>query len=212
MTHEKQTDVKKEDHDHKDEAPENLDPESAESGQEGPGAEPSGGEQPANGTELTLEQQLAQTRETLLRKAADFENYKKRTEAEIQTIIRLANESLILSILPIVDDLDRSLKLGNAADDVASFHKGVELIQQKLRKILESHGVTPLETTGKPFDVHYHDAMMQVPKGDVEPNTVLEEVEKGYSMNGKVIRHAKVIVSAPPDDSADAADGKDGAA
>lgn len=145
-----------------------------------------------------LEQQLAGVRDQLLRKAADFENYKKRMESEVQGLIRMANEGVILSILPVVDDLERSLKAEKTAHDVAAFQKGVELIYQKLRKVLESHGVTPLETAGKPFDVHYHDALMQMPKDDVEPNTVVEEVEKGYSMNGKVIRHAKVIVSAPP--------------
>ena len=147
------------------------------------------------------DKQLMSVREQLLRKAADFENYKRRTESEIQNIVRYANENLILAVLPIVDDLERSLKAGKSAEDVASFHKGVELIYQKLQKVLESHGVKPLETAGKPFDVHYHDAMMQLPKEDAEPNTILEEVEKGYEMNGKVIRHAKVIVSAPmPED------------
>lgn len=151
----------------------------------------------------TLEQQLANVKEQLLRKAADFENYKRRAESDIQGIIRLANENLVLAILPVVDDLERSLKAAKTADDVASLHKGVELIYQKLRKTLESHGVTPLETAGKPFDVHFHDALMQIPKQDVEPNTILQEVEKGYAMNGKVIRHAKVIVSTAPAEGAD---------
>jgi len=133
-------------------------------------------------------------------------------EADIQNIVRLANENLIISVLPIVDDLERSLKAGKNVGDVAVFHKGVELIYQKLQKVLETHGVTPIETAGKPFDVHYHDALMQLPKPDSEPNTILEEVEKGYSLNGKVIRHAKVIVSAPPADDADGNDSpaKDG--
>jgi molecular chaperone GrpE len=152
---------------------------------------------PSDDLPQSVEKQLAAVREQLLRKAADFENYKKRTGSEIQTIVRLANENLVMSILPIVDDLERSLKMGKSTEDVTSFHTGVEMIYQKLQKVLDGHGVTALETTGKPFDVHYHDAMMQIPKGDVEPDTILEEVEKGYSMNGKVIRHAKVVVSAP---------------
>ncbi len=155
----------------------------------------SGKERPA--AQDPLELQVEGLKDQLLRKAADFENYKKRMESEIQGIVRLANESVILSILPVMDDLERSLKAERTAHDTGAFQKGVELILQKLRKVLELHGVTSLETTGKPFDVHYHDALMQMPKDDVEPNTVLEEVEKGYAMNGKVIRHAKVIVSAP---------------
>jgi len=99
-------------------------------------------------TPQTLETQLITVREQLLRKAADFENYKKRTEAEIQTIVRLANENLVMSILPIVDDLERSLKMGKDAEDTAAFHKGVELIYQKLLRFFVILGVS--DDDGKP--------------------------------------------------------------
>jgi len=158
---------------------------------------------PGADTPSDLDKQLASTREQLLRKAADFENYKKRTEAEIQNIVRYANENLILAVLPIVDDLERSLKAGKPADSDSAFYAGVELIYQKLHKVLDANGVTPLETVGKPFDVHFHDALMQMPTAEAEPHTVLEEVQKGYEMNGKVIRHAKVVVAAPPQEPAD---------
>jgi len=141
------------------------------------------------------EEQIATLKDLLLRKAAEFENYKKRTESDATGIIRLANETLVLSILPIVDDLERSLKAGRDIPETSSFYKGVELIHQKVKRILESHGVKPLDTSGKPFDVHYHDAIMQLPRADVPHHTILEEVERGYAMNGKVIRHAKVVVS-----------------
>jgi molecular chaperone GrpE len=150
---------------------------------------------PENQEEETPEQQLANVKELLLRKAAEFENYKKRTETEMGNVIRLANQTLVLSVLPILDDLERSVKAGKNVDDAASIQKGIELIASKLQKVLEGQGVKPLETVGKNFDVHFHDAMMQVPRADIPPHTIIEEVERGYSMNGKVIRHAKVIVS-----------------
>lgn len=144
-------------------------------------------------------QKLADTyKDQLLRKAAEFENYKRRTEAEVQNLIRNANEGLILAIIPILNDFVRSLKAGAENRDYDSFYKGVELIYTKLTKLLESQGLTPFESVGKPFDVEYHDALLQVPRNDVPPHTVIEEIERGYKLHDKVLRHAKVIVSAAP--------------
>jgi molecular chaperone GrpE len=112
----------------------------------------------------------------------------------------MANEGLIQAIIPIVDDLERSLKAGKESQDFGAFYKGVEMIAQKMMKVLESQGVKSFDTVGTPFDVLLHDALMQLPRTDVPPSTVLEEVQKGYSMHDKVIRHARVIVSAPPPD------------
>lgn len=148
--------------------------------------------------EPALEQQLSQLKDLLLRRSAEFENYKRRVEQDSLTTIRMANEGLVLAILPIMDDLERSLKAGKASNDPAAFYRGVELIAQKLTKVFESQGVRAFESTGMPFDVHRHDALLQVPKADVPPHTILEEVERGYEMYEKVIRHAKVVVSAPP--------------
>ncbi len=144
------------------------------------------------------EKQAAYYKDLLLRKAAEFENYKKRVENDSALIVRYANEDLITEILPILDDFERSLKLTKDQKDFETFYKGVELIYQKLLKILEFQGVKPLETVGKEFNVEYHDAVLQIPKADVPPHTVIEEVEKGYTLHDKVIRHAKVIVSASP--------------
>ncbi|MBI5464615.1 MAG: nucleotide exchange factor GrpE [Ignavibacteriales bacterium] len=145
-----------------------------------------------------VEQQLAQYKDMLLRKAAEFENYKRRSEQEASNIVKFANESLIEDILPIVDDLERSLKHGKEKPDFDALYKGIELIYQKLLKMLEQRGVKPLETLGTEFSVELHDALMQLPTSDVPPHTVVEEVEKGYKMHERVLRHAKVIVSAEP--------------
>lgn len=156
---------------------------------------------PAESSAPSAEQQLAQLKDLLLRRAAEFENYKRRVEQESSSIVRMANEGLVLAILPIVDDLERSLKAGKESQDLSSFYKGVEMIAQKMMKVLESQGVKTFETVGTPFDVLLHDALMQIPRTDVPPSTVLEEVQKGYAMHEKVIRHARVIVSAPPADT-----------
>jgi molecular chaperone GrpE len=134
-------------------------------------------------------------KDQLLRKAAEFENYKRRSEADRLEFLRYANERLLESLLPILDDLHRSLRSGEEKKDFDSFYKGVELISSKFRKILEAQGLSAFESTGKPFDVDYHDALMQVPRDDVPPHTVVEEVDRGYTLHDKVLRHAKVIVS-----------------
>lgn len=144
------------------------------------------------------EKQIEQYKDLLLRKAAEFENYKKRVENESATIVKYATEELIVELLPIVDDLERSLKLSKDRKDFESFYRGVELIYQKMMKVLSDQGIKPMETVGKEFNVDYHDALMQIPREDVPPHTILEEVEKGYILHDRVLRHAKVIVSTTP--------------
>lgn len=135
------------------------------------------------------------SRDQMLRKAAEFENYKRRRESEYINVIRNANEALLLSLLPVVSDFRRSLKAGRETLQDAPFYAGIELIFQKLIKTLEGQGVRPFDSVGKPFDVQYHDALLQVPHSDVPPNTVVEEIEQGFMLNEKVLRHAKVVVS-----------------
>ncbi len=149
---------------------------------------------------VEAEKQKEYYKDLFLRKAAEFDNFKRRAEADSIAIVRFANEDLLATVLPIIDDLERSLKQGKDLQS-NSFSKGVELIYQKMLKILEMQGVKPFETVGKEFNVEYHDALLQIPKEDVPPHTVVEEVEKGYMYHDKVLRHAKVIVSATPSDA-----------
>ena len=135
-------------------------------------------------------------KDQFLRKAAEFENYKRRSEAEYLNLVRNANEGLISALLPIVEDLTRSLKAGSSQADGEAFYRGVELIYGKLMKVFEAQGLAPFDSTGSPFDVDYHDALLQVAREDVPPGTVVEEIARGYKLNDKVLRHAKVIVSA----------------
>lgn len=156
---------------------------------------PAGGPTDLEARLAEAEQQAASYKDLFLRKAAEFENYKRRMEAETAHVVRYANEDLLLALLPVVDDLERSLKNARDLKD-SPFVTGVELIYQKVLKTLARFNVEPFETVGKEFDVQLHDALLQVPKKGVPPHTILEEVERGYRYHDKVLRHAKVIVSA----------------
>jgi molecular chaperone GrpE len=151
-------------------------------------------------------------RDQLLRKAAEFENFRRRSAEEFSGLVRNANENLLSALLPVLDDFARSLRAGKDLKDFDAFYRGVDLIAAKMTRILENEGLQPFESEGKPFDVHYHDALLQVPRADVPGHTVIEEVEKGYMVNDRVLRHAKVIVSAAPDEPAAGDSGQEGQA
>ena len=142
-----------------------------------------------------LENEISDLKDKLLRKAAEFENYKRRTENDQLNLLKYSAESFIVKLLPVVDDFERSIDHMDSAKDVESIKQGVTLIYNKLMKILSEQGVEKIEAVGKPFDVEYHEAMLQRKAEDVEPHTVLDEIEKGYMYKDKVIRHSKVIVS-----------------
>ncbi len=141
-----------------------------------------------------LQEENESLRERLLRTAAELDNVLKRTERERIGFIQSANAGLLKSILPVLDDLERSLKSFIETDPVG-FRNGVEMIQQKLISILKSKGLTEMETVGQTFDVDQHEALTQSKLEGVPPNQVVEEFEKGYLLNGLVLRHAKVMVS-----------------
>jgi molecular chaperone GrpE len=140
-------------------------------------------------------------KDQLLRKAAEFENYKRRTDQNSINFAKYASENIILELLPIIDDLSRSLKIGKEKSENDPFYKGVELILAKFHKILEVQGVKSMESIGKEFNVDFHDVMMQIPRTDIAEHIIIDEIEKGYFLNDKVIRHAKVVVATSPSES-----------
>jgi molecular chaperone GrpE len=142
-----------------------------------------------------LESQVKELQDKLLRKAAEFENYKRRTENDQFNLINYAAESFIVKLLPIVDDFERSMAHIDDIDNNKSVKDGIKLVYEKLMKLLNEQGVKKMQTKGEQFNVEYHDALMQKKDTSVAPHTVLEEVESGYIYRDKVIRHAKVIVS-----------------
>ena len=142
-----------------------------------------------------IEKQNVELKDALLRKAAEFENFKRRNENDQLNILKYAAESFIRNILPIYDDLERSLSHIDEATNFDSTKKGLLLVYEKFGKILDNQGVKKIDAKGKPFDVHFHEALMQQPAEGIPPHTVLEVLEPGYMYKDRVIRHAKVIVS-----------------
>ncbi|OGU98049.1 MAG: nucleotide exchange factor GrpE, partial [Ignavibacteria bacterium RIFOXYB2_FULL_36_7] len=127
---------------------------------------------------IELEKQVAELTDKFLRKAAEFENYKRRTENDQLNLIKYAAESFIIKLLPVIDDFERSLEHIDTAKNNDALKEGIKLVYDKLLKVLDDQGVKKIESVGKPFDVHYHEALMQKKADKVEPHTVLEELEK----------------------------------
>ncbi len=150
----------------------------------------------------TLTQQLAQKEEDLAKEKkeylflmAEFDNFRKRTMREKSDLIKNAGESVLKGLLPIVDDFERGLEASASATDAANVRQGMELIYNKLVAYLAQQGVKPIESTGKPFDSDLHEAIANVPVADPEQKgVVIETLTKGYKLNDKVLRHAKVAV------------------
>ncbi|KYK25353.1 hypothetical protein AYK26_06260 [Euryarchaeota archaeon SM23-78] len=137
------------------------------------------------------EAKIKELTEILQRVQAEFENYKKRCEKENSEFIKYANADLIKKLLPILDNFELALKDCRAKDD---FYKGMELIYSHLIEALHSQGLKHIECVGKKFDPYYHEALL-TEESDKEKNTILEEMQKGYLLNDKVIRHSKVKVA-----------------
>jgi molecular chaperone GrpE len=144
-----------------------------------------------------LKKEIENYKDLFLRKAAEFDNYKKRTDKEIISYIKYSSESILKKLIPVFDDLSRSIDSINKGEtnDFDILSKGVTMIYEKFQKILSEEGVKEIDCLGKEFDVNLCDALLQVPKTGVKPNTVVEVVEKGYKYKDKVLKHAKVIVS-----------------
>ena len=130
-----------------------------------------------------------------LRLSAEFDNYRKRTMKEKAELILNGGEKTISTILPVVDDFERALKNMETATDVAAVKEGVELIYNKFMAVLAQDGVKVIETKDKPLDTDYHEAIAVVPAPDKAlKGKILDCVQTGYTLNDKVIRHAKVVV------------------
>lgn len=140
-----------------------------------------------------VEEELKQLKDNYIRKVAEFENYKKRTLKEKTELILNGSEKTVIAILPILDDFERAIS--DKSDDPKAIKEGMQLIFNKFNKILESIGVNKIETEGKDFDVDYHEAVAMLPTSDDDKKgKVIDCVQTGYTLNNKVIRHAKVAV------------------
>ena len=147
------------------------------------------------------QEEVASLRDRLLRMAADTENFKKRVERERLASLKYAGESIFREILPVVDNLERAVEQGNpeSADSeksVQALHEGVQLTLKSLINILEKFEVKPIDSVGKPFDPQHQDAMTMEGSDTVPTNHVLREFQKGYYYKDRLLRPAKVVVSA----------------
>jgi len=132
----------------------------------------------------------------ILRLQADFENAKKRLEKERIEFLKYANEGIILELLTILDDLERSVELAEKnKEDFNAFLKGVEMILSHLYEMLKKNGISVIESIGLPFDHNKHEALMREETDKVSENTIIEEFQKGYMINDRVLRTAKVKVA-----------------
>lgn len=144
-----------------------------------------------------LRTEAADWKDKYIRLYAEFENFRQRTSKEKLALIGTATEGLMTELLPVIDDFERSLKAMEQATDVASLKEGVELVFHKLVKTLNNKGLKPMESIGKPFDADSHEAITQIPAPDPsQKGLVLDEVEKGYQLQDKTIRYAKVVIGA----------------
>jgi len=142
----------------------------------------------------TKEKEAAENYDKYVRTVADLENYKKRAAKERADSIKYGNESLIKDILPFVDGLDRALQHAGNSSDFEALKKGLQLLQEQLLCALEKHGVQKIECTDKEFDPNIHDALYQTDSSAHEENKIIDELEKGYLLNGRLLRPAKVSV------------------
>ncbi len=151
-------------------------------------------------TELNKQkEQSDKYRDELLRKAADFENFRKQKEREAMMASSRALENIIRELLPVVDDVKRVLQHAPLDSEISTeakvYIEGVEMVKKNLEKWLDYKGVQAIESKGMKLDVNFHEAISQVDHPDVEPDTIIEEYQTGYVLGDKVIRHSKVIVA-----------------
>lgn len=153
------------------------------------------GEAPTTDPLAEAQAQIEELKDRYLRTVAEFENFKRRTQKEKAELIFNGSEKTVSAILPILDDMERAAANANKTDDIHALEEGWELIFKKLLKTLEGLGVKKIETQDKPFDVDFHEAVAMVPNvEDDKKGKVIDCVQTGYTLNEKVIRHAKVAV------------------
>ena len=141
---------------------------------------------------LTLEQNLAEARDQVLRARAEEENTRRRTTREAENARKFALEQFTRELLPVIDNFERALE---AADNDSAVHEGLDLSMKLLFGVLEKAGIEVVDPIGEPFDPTYHEAMATVDNPDAEPGSVTEVIQKGYVLNGRLLRAAMVLVA-----------------
>lgn len=144
-----------------------------------------------------LEEQVAQLNDKYLRIYSEFDNFRRRTAREKVEMLNSAGEEAIKALLPVLDNFERAIKTNEKATDVKAVNEGILLIAQMLKSVLQQKGLQVITSIGEPFNTDVHEAITEIPAPTPDmKGKVVDEVEKGYTLNGKVIRFAKVVVGA----------------
>jgi molecular chaperone GrpE len=149
----------------------------------------------ANAKIAELEAKIKEMENRYLRLYADFENFRRRTRQEMEAAEKYRAQSLVSDLLPALDNFERALKIEADNEQAKSILQGMEMVYRSVLDALKKEGVEAIEAVGKPFDPHLHQAVMQIEDSNYEPNTVVEEFQKGYKLKDRVIRPAMVKVS-----------------
>ncbi|GHT49645.1 protein GrpE [Bacteroidia bacterium] len=153
-------------------------------------------EEAAESADNTAEEELAQLKDSYLRLMAEYDNYRKRTMREKAELIKNGGEKVLTGLLPIIDDFQRALENIDKATDLEAVKEGVDLIAQKFLSFLQQNGVKAIESIGEPFDADLFEAVATLPTQEEEQKgKVIDDLQTGYTLNDKVIRHAKVVVA-----------------
>eukprot|EP01012_Entosiphon_sulcatum_P016743 TRINITY_DN21632_c0_g1_i1.p2 TRINITY_DN21632_c0_g1~~TRINITY_DN21632_c0_g1_i1.p2 ORF type:complete len:194 (-),score=39.60 TRINITY_DN21632_c0_g1_i1:120-701(-) len=152
---------------------------------------------PELSAEEKLQAEVQQLNDKYLRLYAEFDNYKRRTQKERVELLQTAGKDVIVSLLPVLDDFDRALKAMETAAEVAPVKEGILLVSTKLKNTLAQKGLKDVESISQPFNTDFHEAITNIPAPTEDlKGKVIDEVEKGYTLNDNVIRFAKVVVGA----------------
>jgi molecular chaperone GrpE len=143
-----------------------------------------------------LKKNIEELNDKYLRLLSDYDNFRKRTLREKADLIKSASSYLLTEFLPVADDFDRALEAVNNATDIKSVAEGLNLIKQKFTSVLTRNGVEPIKSIGEKFDVDFHEALTTQPTEDEsKKGIIVDEIQKGYILNGKVLRYSKVVVA-----------------
>lgn len=144
---------------------------------------------------IKLEAELAEMKDKYLRMYSEFDNFKRRTSKERAEVIQTANRELMTALIPVLDDFQRTTKFLETSESVEALKEGVALVYNKFSRTLEQKGLKPLEAMGTAFDSELHEAVTQIPAPSEDlKGKVVDELEKGYYLNDKIIRYAKVVI------------------
>lgn len=150
------------------------------------------------GSAEQLQAEVEQYKDRVLRATAEFENYRRRVQREMQDERKFASQPLLVDLLPVLDNIERAIDAAQQSSGANSLLEGFKMVQQQMTSILERHNCIPVPAAGQIFDPTLHQAILQTPSADVEPGRIVHVSQNGYQLNGRVIRPAQVIVSSGP--------------